>query len=142
MNLVVATGLFSGYQMITDTAGSGKEAISKFRNNDYDVVFMDHMMPEMDGVEAMKHIKAAADEMDKSVIVIALTVNAVSGAKEMFMKEALTDLLPSLSFFRTLSVSCSGNLQKKVQVREGRHREEKRNYLQCISSHKGSGARF
>ncbi len=87
MNLVVATGLFKEYEMIIDTADSGKNALSKFRDNDYDVVFMDHMMPEMDGVEAMKLIKAAAAEMNRSIIVIALTANAVSGAREMFMAE-------------------------------------------------------
>ena len=58
MNLVVATSLFRDYEMIIDTANSGKEAISKFVRSDYDVVFMDHMMPEMDGVEAMKNIRA------------------------------------------------------------------------------------
>jgi CheY-like chemotaxis protein len=87
MNLVVATGLLTEYDMIVDTADSGKESILKFRNADYDVVFMDHMMPEMDGVEAMKLIKAAAAEMNKNVIVIALTANAVSGAREMFIAE-------------------------------------------------------
>ena len=87
MNLVVATGLFKDYEMIIDTANSGKEAIIKFRNNNYDVVFMDHMMPEMDGVEAMNLIKAAAAEMSKGIKVIALTANAVSGAREMFIKE-------------------------------------------------------
>jgi len=87
MNLVVATGLFGEYGMIIDTAGSGMEAISKFRNGDYDVVFMDHMMPEMDGVKAMKLIRAAASELNRSVIVIALTANAVSGAREMFIAE-------------------------------------------------------
>ena len=87
MNLVVATGLFKDYELIIDTAGSGMEAIEKYRVNDYDVVFMDHMMPEMDGVEAMKHIKACAADMHKNVIVIALTANAVSGAREMFMRE-------------------------------------------------------
>ena len=87
MNLVVATGLFREYEMQIETAESGKEAIIKFRTGEYDVVFMDHMMPEMDGVEAMKLIKAAAAEMNKNVIMIALTANAVSGAREMFINE-------------------------------------------------------
>ena len=87
MNLVVATGLFADYSMIIDTAGSGREAITKFRNNEYDVVFMDHMMPEMDGVEAMHHIKRDAQETGRDIAVVALTANAVSGAKEMLMKE-------------------------------------------------------
>ncbi|MBQ1547346.1 MAG: response regulator [Lachnospiraceae bacterium] len=87
MNLVVASSLFSDYEMITETANSGKEAIKKYRAGDYDVVFMDHMMPEMDGVEAMKLIKEAAVEMNRKAIVIALTANVVSGAREMFVRE-------------------------------------------------------
>ncbi len=87
MNLVVARSLFSNYEMITETAASGKEAIQKYRTGEYDVVFMDHMMPEMDGVEAMKQIKYAAADTGRRIIVIALTANVVSGAREMFMKE-------------------------------------------------------
>ncbi len=87
MNLVVATGLFREYEMEIETAGSGREAIAKYRDKNFDVVFMDHMMPEMDGVEAMKLIKSEAAELGRSVIVIALTANAVSGAREMFIKE-------------------------------------------------------
>ena len=87
MNLIVATYLFRDYKMIVDTAESGKEAIRKFRNEDYDLIFMDHMMPEMDGVEAMKQIRAAASDLDKKIKIIALTANAVSGAREMFIKE-------------------------------------------------------
>ncbi len=87
MNLVVAEGLFREYEMIIDIAGSGREAIEKCRKNDYDLVFMDHMMPEMDGVEAMKLIRKDAEESKKDIRVVALTANAVSGAKEMFIKE-------------------------------------------------------
>ena len=87
LNLVVAEGLFREYNMIVDTAGSGPEAISKFTENDYDVVFMDHMMPKMDGVEAMKRIRDVAFGQQKTARVVALTANVVSGAKEMFMNE-------------------------------------------------------
>jgi CheY-like chemotaxis protein len=86
MNLVVASCLFRDYEMVVDTADSGKDAIRKFRDNDYDIVFMDHMMPEMDGVEAMKRIKEAAGDMGKTAAIVALTANAVSGAREMFIK--------------------------------------------------------
>ena len=87
MNLVVAAGLFRDYRMVTDTAESGKEAIKKYEDNDYDVIFMDHMMPEMDGVEAMKRIRQMADTSYRKPIIIALTANALSGAREMFIKE-------------------------------------------------------
>lgn len=87
MNLVVATGLFKEYKMIIDTADSGMEALDKFDRNEYDVIFMDHMMPQMDGVEAMKRIRSAAERDGKKVAIVALTANAVSGAKEMFLRE-------------------------------------------------------
>ena len=87
MNLVVARGLFGEYNMIVDTAESGREAIDKFGKNDYDVIFMDHMMPIMDGVEAMKRIREIAERENKKVKIVALTANAVSGAKEMFLGE-------------------------------------------------------
>ena len=87
MNIVVATSLFSEYDMEIESAGSGKEAILKFKDTDYDVVFMDHMMPEMDGVEAMKHIKGIAQTEGRKTAVVALTANVVSGAREMFINE-------------------------------------------------------
>ena len=87
MNLVVASSLFREYEMNIDTAESGKEAIRKYRDNDYDVIFMDHMMPEMDGVQAMRMIKTAALNLDRNIAIIALTANVVSGAKEMFIRE-------------------------------------------------------
>ena len=65
----------------------GKGRMVDLLSKDYDVVFMDHMMPEMDGVEAMKLIKKSAEEMHKKAVVVALTANAVSGAREMFMQE-------------------------------------------------------
>ncbi len=87
MNLVVASGLFKEYKMVTDTAESGMEALEKYNKEDYDVIFMDHMMPEMDGVEAMKRLREQAARKGKKPVFVALTANALSGAKEMFMKE-------------------------------------------------------
>ena len=93
LNLVVAEGLFGEYNMTVETAQSGAEAIRKYQNNEYDVVFMDHMMPEMDGVEAMKRISDIASQRGKSARVIALTANVVSGAKEMFLKEGFAGFI-------------------------------------------------
>ena len=87
MNLVVASCLFRDYEMVVDTAESGREAVKKVRENQYDLIFMDHMMPEMDGVEAMKLIKGIASDTGIEMPVVALTANAVSGAREMFIKE-------------------------------------------------------
>ncbi len=87
MNLVVATGLFKEYNMIIETAESGREALQKYDAADYDVVFMDHMMPEMDGVEAMRQLRFMADEKGRKLRIVALTANAISGAKDMFLRE-------------------------------------------------------
>lgn len=87
MNLSVARGIFRRYGMEVSTAPSGEEAISLCIRNDYDVIFMDHMMPGMDGVEAMKHIRNDGLKNRKSFIIIALTANALSTAKEMFIAE-------------------------------------------------------
>ena len=93
MNLVVATGIFKEYGLILDTAESGAEAIDKFSDGDYDIIFMDHMMPEMDGVEAMKNIRKVASESNRNPVILALTANVLSGAREMFEKEGFDGFL-------------------------------------------------
>ncbi len=112
MNLVVATGLFKEYNMVIDTAKSGFEAIDKYKANDYDVVFMDHMMPGMDGVEAMKRIRDVSVEQFKTVKVVALTANAISGARDMFMKEGFDGFISKpiniTDFERTMNQVFSG----------------------------------
>ena len=85
MNLTVARGIFKRYGMIVTTAASGRESIDLCKEQEYDIVFMDHMMPEMDGVEAMKRIRSETDA--KELPIVALTANAVSTAKEMFLAE-------------------------------------------------------
>ncbi len=83
MNLTVAKGIFKQYRMTVKTAASGQESIDMCSKEDFDIVFMDHMMPGMDGVEAMKRIR----EVKKEQPVVALTANAVSTAREMFIRE-------------------------------------------------------
>lgn len=81
INLKVAEGLLEKLEMNIDTALSGQEAIDKCKTKKYDMIFMDHMMPEMNGAEAMKHIREEIDGYD-NVPIIALTANAVSDAKQ------------------------------------------------------------
>ena len=87
MNLIVSSGLFKRYGMVVTTCDSGQKAIELCRENEYDVIFMDHMMPGMDGVEAMKRIRSEQSRDRKVVPVVAFTANAVSSAKEMFRRE-------------------------------------------------------
>ena len=84
MNLIVSAGMFKRYGMIVTTCESGQEAIDLCRQNDYDIIFMDHMMPVMDGVEAMTRIRADQAKGRVVVPIVAFTANAVSSAKEMF----------------------------------------------------------
>ena len=85
MNHTVAKGILGRYGMEVYIANSGPEAIEMCKNNHYDIVFMDHMMPGMDGVETMKRIRVEAAAKDLPII--ALTANAVSTAREMFVRE-------------------------------------------------------
>jgi len=88
-NLKVAEGLMLPYNMEVDLCSSGAEAIEAVSKNRYDLVFMDHMMPEMDGIETTRHIRENYPELP----IIALTANAVSGTKEMFLSNGFNDFL-------------------------------------------------
>ena len=79
--------------MKIDTASSGKEMLEKIRKKHYDVIFLDHRMPEMSGVEAFHAMQDMTDCLCKDVPVVALTANVVSGAKEYYMKEGFTAYL-------------------------------------------------
>lgn len=87
MNLSVARGIFRRYGMEVKTAASGEESIAMCATEDYDIIFMDHMMPGMDGVEAMKRIRYDGIRNMKNFAIVALTANALSTAKEMFIAE-------------------------------------------------------
>ncbi|WP_044914367.1 ATP-binding protein [Butyrivibrio sp. WCE2006] len=92
MNLLVAKGILAGYGMDAELARSGMEAVNLCEKKKFDVIFMDHMMPDVDGVEAMKMIRHNAGPDDHTSI-IAFTANAVSGVREMFMKEGFDEFL-------------------------------------------------
>ncbi len=93
MNLKVIEGLLKPYRIKVTTALSGREALEKLVSRDYDFIFMDHMMPEMDGVECLNRIRSRDIPFYKNVPVIALTANAVVGAREMFLAQGFTDFI-------------------------------------------------
>ena len=95
-NLDVAKGMMMPYGLTIDCAASGMDAIRKIREAKviYDAVFMDHMMPEMDGMEAVRIIRSEIDsEYARTVPVIALTANALIGNDKMFMENGFQDFL-------------------------------------------------
>lgn len=93
VNLNVFVNLIKDFRMQIDTATSGRECLSLTAGRKYDIIFMDHMMPEMDGIETLGHIKADADNPNNDTTVIMLTANALIGMKEMYLKKGFTDYL-------------------------------------------------
>jgi signal transduction histidine kinase/CheY-like chemotaxis protein len=92
-NLQVAEGLLAPYLVTVDTCLSGSQSIELVKCNEYDIIFMDHMMPEMDGIEATDAIRALEGGRFRTVPIIALTANAVVGMREMFIKNGFNDFL-------------------------------------------------
>ncbi len=92
MNRKVARHLLGLFGIEPDLADSGEKAIGKIRGNEYDLIFMDHRMPKMDGVETFKKIKNE-NLITKKTKVIALTANAIVGAKEFYFNIGFDDYL-------------------------------------------------
>lgn len=93
MNLKVMARLLLPYQIKVTMAGSGQEALEKLDAMEYDCVFLDHMMPEMDGVETLHKIRKKPGSYFQSLPVIAFTANAIGGAREMFLAEGFDDFI-------------------------------------------------
>ena len=89
-NIFVAKGLMAPYQLRFDSADSGFEALDKIKSgNEYDIVFMDHMMPKMDGVETTGKMRELGYERP----IVALTANAVAGQADIFLKNGFDDFI-------------------------------------------------
>lgn len=93
MNIRVVEGLLKEYKIKVTYAASGMEALDLIENMTYDFVFMDHMMPEMDGIETMHRIRDKVGHYYKRVPIIALTANAAPGSREMFLDEGFNDFV-------------------------------------------------
>ena len=93
MNIRVVEGLLKEYQIKVTYATSGQEALQIIENMSYDFVFMDHMMPEMDGVETLHRIRDKVGQYYQKVPIIALTANAAPGNREMFLEEGFNDFV-------------------------------------------------
>ena len=93
MNLEVVKGLLKNTKITIDTSLSGKDALKKVVQTTYDIIFIDHRMPEMDGIQTLHAMKILAESKNKSTPCICLTANAISGVKHMYLKEGFTDYL-------------------------------------------------
>jgi len=160
-NLVVTSGLLAIYKSHVDTCTSGASAISMVQNKHYDIVFMDHMMPEMDGIEATRIIRGLEGDYYKNLPIIALTANAIMGMKEMFLSNGFNDYISKpieiLKLDDTLaawipvekqienvetqepaeakSVFPDGYLVEGIDIRTGKTRYTEKAYLEVLRSY-------
>jgi signal transduction histidine kinase/DNA-binding response OmpR family regulator len=139
-NLIVAQGLLAPYGFRVDTAASGHQAIERVKNNNYDIIFMDHMMPEMDGVETAAAIKAwersawenqcgVSEEtnttsftegktrsydgdLHRQIPIIAMTANALRGMKEFYLEQGFHDYLSKPLSPQALDQVINGQMRK------------------------------
>ena len=119
-NLKVTQGLLAPYNMRVDLCDNGMSAIEAVRTTRYDLVFMDHKMPGMDGVEATRRIRDMAenDLYYKNIPIIALTANAVSGVMDMFLDNGFNDFLSKPIDTLKLDIILEKWLPKNKQERE------------------------
>jgi signal transduction histidine kinase/CheY-like chemotaxis protein len=92
-NLMVMEGLLAPYGLTVDLCHSGAEAVERVKEGPYDLVFMDHMMAGMDGLEAAKIIRGLGGERFKAMPIVAMTANVSSGAQAMYQAEGMSDYL-------------------------------------------------
>jgi signal transduction histidine kinase/ABC-type amino acid transport substrate-binding protein/CheY-like chemotaxis protein len=94
-NLDVAAGMLRKYKMKVDCVDNGQDAVDRIAAGDtvYNAVFMDHMMPGMDGIEAVRLIRTLGTEYVKNIPIIALTANAVAGSEQMFLNNGFNAFL-------------------------------------------------
>jgi PAS domain S-box-containing protein len=93
INLVIAEHALNLYGGNVSVAHSGAAAIELVKKNDYDIVFMDHMMPEIDGVDATQIIRALPGEKYRKLPIVALTANVVGDVRDMFLQSGMNDFL-------------------------------------------------
>ena len=85
-NLIVMKGLLKETEVRVDVAESGKECIKLCQKNNYDIIFLDHMMPDMDGIDTLKVLKSEDFGLSSGTVIIALTANAIAGAREEYLE--------------------------------------------------------
>ncbi len=93
MNLLVITQLLKKTHMQIDTCASGRECLEMIRKKQYDVILLDHMMPEMDGMETLRRMKSETGHMCPDTPVIALTANAIVGVRDTYIEAGFDDYL-------------------------------------------------
>lgn len=102
MNRRVFVNLLKSTKMTIDQASSGQACLEKVAQKKYDIIFLDHMMPQMDGIETFNIMKQMEDYPSKGTPVVILTANAVVGAKEMYLEQGFDEFLAKPIDYRKL----------------------------------------
>ena len=110
VNLKIMRGFLLHFEIDADTAQSGEESLKMASHNTYDLILMDHMMPGMNGEEALKAIRALPDKDKAAVPVIAVTANAIRGMRDEYIRKGFTDYLPKPVETQTLQQALKENL--------------------------------
>jgi CheY-like chemotaxis protein len=132
-NLEVATGMMRRYRLHLDCATGGQQAIDMVRaaQTRYDLIFMDHMMPDMDGIESLRGIRALGTEYARAVPVIALTANAIAGSEQRFLENGFQAFLAKPLDMRELDavlrrfIRNEATTERRAPERDGERAEEK-----------------
>lgn len=123
VNRKVLRNLLKETQIQISEAGGGEECLSLVQENHYDLIFLDHMMPKMDGVETLRRMKDFGEFPCKGTPVVILTANAVSGAREAYLKEGFDDFLSKPIVPDKLEDMIRKMLPEKLQQEAGERKE-------------------
>ncbi len=127
INLLVIKQLLKRTRMQIDTCAGGRECLEMIAQEHYDVILLDHMMPEMDGIETLERIRQSEEHMCKDTPVIALTANAIVGVREMYIEKGFQDYLSKPVEGKALEVMLMRFIpEQKMQV----YREQETNVVQ------------
>ena len=119
INRKVARSFLQSYRLEITEAESGMEAIKHVGEKRFDIIFMDHMMPEMDGIEAVEKIRNECGENGRSPIIIALTANAMEGVRETFLSSGFQDFITKPVDRRALHMVLLKWIPKEMRIEGG-----------------------
>lgn len=139
MNIRVLEGLLRPYKIKLSMATSGAEALDKIDSMNYDLIFMDHMMPQMDGIETMHRIRQKQGNYFKKIPIIALTANAIGGMREVFLGEGFQDFMSKPIELSVLERVLRRNLPQEKMMRIQKYSEsDEREPVTCAAGVKNA----
>ncbi len=137
VNLMIVEGLLKDTKMQFTMVDSGKKAIEESEKTRFDLILLDHMMPEMDGIETLHHLREDEKSLNKESPIVALTANAVEGAKEKYEKEGFDHYLSKPIVADKLEDAIRSYLDPKLII-VGNF--EKKKYEEDITPATGNGS--